>query len=204
MQIVMEIGRLFLFRILRKQVSVNDIKVILESMISKLDGNLLNHIQHCILDTDRDFQDTDFDISTLLSIIRIGKVLGESEKPTDGWGKPKVKHHNINKGDDIERIRLMRNSLCHNPVAAMDDTTFQQFKQDIMNIAHRWYRETGNLLRGIEQIADRSLSGPEINNIMRKFIQDTKHGFSLGVSQQKATELHVVVNSLICHELAYL
>ena len=125
----------------------------------------------------RTFKANDFDVSTLLSIIRNGKVLDQQDEPTDGWGKPKVKAANMRKGDDIERIRLIRNSLCHNPLAAMDESDFNTFIIEMKNIAHRWYIETGNLIPDIEKIVGIALSGSEINEILQKFVDETKHEF---------------------------
>ena len=194
----MEIGRLLLFRLLLflRDGSANNLKLTINAKVSKLEGILRHHVENCILKAEKDIEDTDFDVSTLLSIIRNCKVLNKRDEPTEVWGRLEIKPQNKRKGDDIERIRLMRNSLCHNHIAAMNESNFNTFVTDMKDIAQRLYTESMDLIPDIEKIEERSLSGKEINDILHKFVEETKRDLSPDFSQEQAAELHVVVKSM--------
>ena len=200
MQIVMEVGRLFLFRILLTvKGSTDNIKPTLHAVATKLDGKLRHHVKHCILGNKREVNERDFDVSTLIAIIRNGRVLDQQDEPTKGWGKHEVHAQNVRKGDDIERIRLIRNSLCHSTTAAMTEGDFEKLVADMTDIVHRWYKETGNLLANLEDIVGKSLSGDEIDDILLQFVEETKHDLSLDIANndEKPTELQIVVSEKI-------
>lgn len=74
-----------------------------------------------------------FDVTLLYTLIR---NLCPSLKPTQGWGnKPKAKHTNI--GDDIERLRLFRNSFAHGESTKINDDKFCVIWKEIKSVLQR-------------------------------------------------------------------
>lgn len=61
----------------------------------------------------------DFDTSLLYTLLRNTVKI---TPPTSGWNK-EPNPADISKGDDVERIRFARNSLCHGKTS-MDQSTF--------------------------------------------------------------------------------
>lgn len=74
-----------------------------------------------------------FDVTLLYTLIR---NLCPSVKPTQGWGvEPKAKDTKI--GDDIERLRLFRNSYAHGSSAEISDTEFDDIWKNVKSIIQR-------------------------------------------------------------------
>ncbi|XP_062575281.1 uncharacterized protein LOC134237194 isoform X2 [Saccostrea cucullata] len=91
---------------------------------------------------------TDFDISLLYKIIRNTTKV---RKPTKDWGgTPDAT--DIEPADDLERVRICRNSLCHGP-QSISDTEFEK----------RWKE----LKEVIQRLAGGQLDG-EINSLQNK------------------------------------
>lgn len=76
-----------------------------------------------------------FDVTLLYTLIR---NLGcTSLTPTQGWGGkgPDSSHTQI--GDDIERLRLMRNNFAHTNSAGIPDAEFQSLWNDLKSVIQR-------------------------------------------------------------------
>lgn len=74
-----------------------------------------------------------FDVTLLYTLIR---NLCPSLKPTQGWGvEPKAKDKQI--GDDIERLRLLRNSYAHGSSAEISDKEFKDIWRNVKTIIQR-------------------------------------------------------------------
>jgi hypothetical protein len=74
---------------------------------------------------------TDFDFTLLYKLIR--NLLTAIPAPTCGWGcQPSPGH--INKTDDIERIRHIRNFLAHNSEFEICDKDFSTHWTDLSQI----------------------------------------------------------------------
>lgn len=77
----------------------------------------------------------DFDVTLLYGLIR--NLCGISLTPTKGWGGkvPDSSHTRI--GDDIERLRLMRNTFAHVNSAGIPDAEFQALWNDFKSVIQR-------------------------------------------------------------------
>ncbi|XP_065927180.1 uncharacterized protein [Magallana gigas] len=76
----------------------------------------------------------DFDVTLLYTLIR--NLCCTSLTPTLGWGKvPDSSHTQI--GDDIERLRLMRNKFAHANSAGIPDAEFQALWNDLKSVIQR-------------------------------------------------------------------
>lgn len=74
-----------------------------------------------------------FDVTLLYTLIR---NLCPSLKPTQDWGiEPQAKDTKI--GDDIERLRLLRNSYAHGSSAEISDTDFDDIWKNVKPIIRR-------------------------------------------------------------------
>lgn len=75
-----------------------------------------------------------FDVTLLYTLIR--NLCSTSLSPTQGWGKvPDSSHTQI--GDDIERLRLMRNKFAHANSAGIPDAEFQVLWNDLKSVIQR-------------------------------------------------------------------
>lgn len=81
----------------------------------------------------------DFDVTLLYTLIRnlcSASLNPTSLNPTRGWGKvPDSSHMQI--GDDIERLRLMRNKFAHANSAGIPDAEFQALWNDLKSVIQR-------------------------------------------------------------------
>lgn len=81
----------------------------------------------------------DFDVTLLYTLIRnlcAASLNPTSLNPTRGWGKvPDSSHMRI--GDDIERLRLMRNKFAHANSAGIPDAEFQALWNDLKLVFQR-------------------------------------------------------------------
>jgi hypothetical protein len=95
----------------------------------------LNSSQETVLKRASASDYSELDISILYSLIR--NICTSIPPPTNGWGEdPDV--HDVTIGDDIERIRTMRNELYgHASVAQMSDADFQTHFNNITDIGKR-------------------------------------------------------------------
>lgn len=76
-----------------------------------------------------------FDVTLLYTLIR--NLCCTSFPPTQGWGGkgPASSHTQI--GDDIERLRLMRNTFAHANSAGIPDAEFQALWSDLKSVIQR-------------------------------------------------------------------
>lgn len=76
----------------------------------------------------------DFDVTLLYTLIR--NLCSTSLTPTKAWGKiPDSSHTQI--GDDIERLRLMRNKFAHANSAGIPEAEFQVLWNDLKSVIQR-------------------------------------------------------------------
>lgn len=77
----------------------------------------------------------DFDVTLLYALIR--NLCSKSLTPTQGWGGkgPDSSHTKI--GDDIERLRLMRNKFAHVNSTGISDAEFQALWNDLKSVIQR-------------------------------------------------------------------
>lgn len=76
----------------------------------------------------------DFDVTLLYTLIR--NLCWTSLRPTQGWGKvPDSSHTGI--GDDIERLRLMRNRFAHANSAGIPNADFDCLWNDLKSVIQR-------------------------------------------------------------------
>ena len=74
---------------------------------------------------------TDFDFTLLYKLIR--NLLTTIPAPTCGWGY-QPSPGDINKTDDIERIRHLRNILAHNSNFEICETDFSTYWTDLSQV----------------------------------------------------------------------
>ncbi|CAC5406530.1 unnamed protein product [Mytilus coruscus] len=78
-----------------------------------------------------------FDITLMYKIARNSNFkMIINELPTRGWGTEPL-HDEITIGDDIERIRLSRDHLMHNPNHRVSETEFILFFDKLVDVARR-------------------------------------------------------------------
>ena len=78
----------------------------------------------------------DFDITLLYTLLR--NVCQNISPPSQNWGFMPSSLNEITVGDDIERIRLIRNEVCgHISEVAIQDTEFKQYWSTISDICTR-------------------------------------------------------------------
>ena len=77
------------------------------------------------------------DITLVYSLLRNLKPTSTSVRPTAGWGKP-VSPADIALGDDVERIRELRNTMYgHVATTSLSDITYNHYMQVLYDICYR-------------------------------------------------------------------
>ena len=80
---------------------------------------------------------SEFDITFVYSLLRNLTPTSISVRPTAGWGKP-VSSGNTALGDDIERIRELRNTMYgHVATTSLPDSLYNHYMQVLYDICHR-------------------------------------------------------------------
>ena len=166
-QIIFDIGRKFLFTLLLlRKGTIEAVKITLG--VLSWTGRMKSHIQDC-LNSGRNLTEGDFDTSMLYFMMRHGQILDSGEIPSKGWGK-KPDPDALRLGDDIERIRLLRNKLYDSHSAAMTEGDFNFFTKEAKDILHRWSNKTGMaLLSDVDVVVNTSLTVAKINQIRENF-----------------------------------
>ena len=192
-QLVFETGRHFLFDILLlRKGSIEAITITLR--IIQWEKHLQKHVKICLLGSGRQLSVNDFDITMIYAVIKKGHILGHKEVPTKGFGiEPEPSALSL--GDDIERLRILRNKLCHSPFACMTQREFDVMKKDVKDIMHRWSNETGmGFLDRVDKVVDTSLSNTEVINIVDKFIKDVKQASAQGACTTSVMHIRNMVS----------
>lgn len=86
------------------------------------------------------------DISLFYKIIRYFKLL---RPPNQGWGK-KPESGDINKGDDVERMKNLRNDVIHRPAGGLSELEINDFFRQSIEIAKRMDDRIGRPQNGFE------------------------------------------------------
>ena len=196
--IVFEICRQFLFAILLKRKgTIEGLTITLRAI--KWDGQLEKHVNHCLLESKRKITKDDFDISMIYFILRNGQVLRSDEVPTKKWGH-EPDSNEMTLGDDIERMRKMRNKLCHSPLASMAEDDFDSMVKETKDIMHRWYKEIGfGLLSEVDKIVHSSLTDDDVNNNVDIIITEMKRSTARGTLQVDEMNIQTMVFVISSH-----
>lgn len=102
---------------------------------------LTDQLKLCFLQPPAEPDYSEFDVSLLYKLIR---NLCPSIKPTKGWGKD-PDDADIQIGDDIERLRIIRNkSFGHATFAKISDAKFNDDWENLKSIVNRIQANTGH------------------------------------------------------------
>ena len=81
---------------------------------------------------------SEFDITLIYSLLRNLPATNTSLRPTAGWGKLPVATGDITLGDDIERIREIRNEVYgHVATTALSDALYTRYMTELQTICIR-------------------------------------------------------------------
>ncbi|XP_061189952.1 uncharacterized protein LOC133197762 [Saccostrea echinata] len=105
---------------------------------------------------------TDYDTSLLYTLLRNTVKIAV---PTGGWSK-EPRYCDISQGDDVERIRFARNSLCHGK-SSMDLPTFKSKWLDISKAIGRL--SSGSLNAEVVSLSTRKFDRTEQQSILDDF-----------------------------------
>lgn len=123
-------------RMLKDMISNNFPSVKLDEIIKKAGKNLkknFNPSETRIIDNIRTEGFTKMDSSLLYKLIRHFELV---EKPSSGWdNKPKAGA--IKQGDDVQRLRSLRNSIFHTSEATMTEQEHESFFSVFLQCADR-------------------------------------------------------------------
>jgi len=100
---------------------------------------------------------SDIDISALWVVIRTGKLLRPGEEKS-------VRHQNNTTGDQVDRIRLIRNTFMHTAEANLDESDYVDYINDLKDIEKHLERING------ETNGTYTNRIGEIHNPSRKFV----------------------------------
>lgn len=125
--------------ILDWQINPKDLHRKIQSCSSLINGNKKldsNQLRICYPSKTTLTDYNDFDVTLLYKLIR---NLCPGLKPTQGWGnKPNVSDSTI--GDDIERIRIVRNEIVHSKSPRISDGEFQSHWSELKLVIGRFQK----------------------------------------------------------------
>ena len=175
--IIFEIGRQFLLKIL----FLIKTKTEVQETMRQIDWNdqMKKHVEDCLCGSRGNISPDDIDLSMAYVIFRDGEIIERKQLPTKGWGQAKVNARHLRLGDEIERMRILRNKLCHSPFAAMTEDEFNAIVAEAKDIIHRQYREPDvlkimDILSDVNRVVESNLAFWEVNNIIERFIREVK------------------------------
>lgn len=76
-----------------------------------------------------------FDESFMYKMISFFNIV---QRPSNDWGKSPESRHQTTLGDDIERLQKRRNALVHSPSAQLSESTFEEYFDELSEIAQRF------------------------------------------------------------------
>lgn len=113
----------------------------------------------------------EFDITLLYALLR--NYCPNIKKPTHGWGVQSMpKQGEITEGDDIERIRIIKNEqLSHKQILAVTEAKFEELWNIISDICSRMQDRLPNTqyVKRLEEAKNRTIDSEMENTIMEKF-----------------------------------
>ena len=87
------------------------------------------------------------DITLMYAVLRNCTKTNKALCPTKGWGKTPVQPADVHLGDDVERIRLIRNEVYgHVATTDMLDADFNKYMVELQDISNRMDRLHAQLL----------------------------------------------------------
>lgn len=144
----------------------------------------------------------EFDITLLYALLR--NYCPNIKKPTHGWGVQSMpKQGEITEGDDIERIRIIKNEqLSHKPILAVTEAKFEELWNIISDICSRMQDRLPNTqyVKRLEEAKNRTIDSEMENTIMEKFeelAEEEKSIKELLLKLLEKTELTSVENVVI-------
>lgn len=124
-------------KMMRKLAEVHRSAPMLHTMIVK-DKRGINEILHedekKLVDTLRSGYDM-FDETLMYKMISFFNIV---RQPSNNWGKSPTGRHQTTLGDDIERLRKRRNILVHSPEPQLSESQFEEFFDELSEIAQRF------------------------------------------------------------------
>ena len=110
----------------------------------------------------------DLDISALLVVIQSGKLLWPGEEKSVG-------HHDNTTGDQVDRIRLIRNTFMHTAEANLDESDYDDYINDFKDIGKQFERingeKKGTYTNQIEEIHTTFYDANEVERIVVRYNQ---------------------------------
>ena len=144
----------------------------------------------------------DFDITLLYKLLR--NVCPNIPSPTQQWGDPEMPLQNeITVGDDIERIRLIRNKvLGHISEAAITETEFQEYWSTISDICTRMQTLLNkDYVRRFKNAEECTIDSETENKYMDKIKQLAKEDEDMREILRKILEGIQLINSNLFSKL---
>ena len=78
------------------------------------------------------------DITLLYAVLRNCTVTNKAVRPTKGWGTVPVQPGDINLGDDLERLRIIRNAVYgHVPSTDISESDYYSYMKELQDICIR-------------------------------------------------------------------
>ncbi|XP_062612067.1 uncharacterized protein LOC134273860 [Saccostrea cucullata] len=162
--------------ILESEIPASDIENKVDLLSNKKRMNLkLNSDQEDFLIKTKNSGYEEFDISLTYKLIR--NICSTIPKPTKGkWGEEPTAGE-VTVGDDIERIRFIRNRLtAHVSSASISQTEFDDTWSTMSDVCQRLETFTGkkylDSLKGIQKLALKEEGEDAIKAIIEKFVKD--------------------------------
>lgn len=97
--------------------------------------SILHRHESSLVETLRNHGYDKLDESLLYKIISCFNLV---QRPSKGWGNSPTDLHRTTLGDDIERLRKRRNALVHSPEPQMSEIQFEEFFDELYEIARRF------------------------------------------------------------------
>ena len=144
----------------------------------------------------------DFDITLLYKLLR--NVCPNIPSPTQQWGDPEMPLQNqVTVGDDIERIRLIRNNvLGHISEAAIPETEFQEYWSTISDISTRMQTLLNkDYVRRLKKAEECTIDSETENKYMDKIKQLAKEDEDMREILRKILEGIQLINSNLFSKL---
>ena len=150
---------------------------------------------NCLSKPGRTATEDDFDISLNYAILRNSRILDvQTEAPTGGWGKDNIDPGHIRLGDDIERVHILRNALCHSPLASVSQKQFDVIVKDMKDVMHRSSNLTGfQLVKDIDTIVRKALTFSDVNMSIDAFVVGLKRADAQGTGDGNSKNIRIMV-----------
>ncbi|VDI06113.1 Hypothetical predicted protein [Mytilus galloprovincialis] len=135
------------------------------------------------------------DMVFLYKMLRISNIL---KNPKSGYGH-KPLSSDISIEDDVERLRILRNELCHRANPEISEEDHELFSQTVISISKRWDKICGSeFAKQIDELLSRDIKEHRIAHYIKKIREEEELKYTLVLAPPTSSWVSERITCKVC------